>query len=603
MTSKLKHLVKQLRANRQIIFLGKAIALLGALYLFCLTAPLLPPVFIALFWAVFSTFSAVGFAYHRIIKKTHNRSMHKKDGYLYRLDNGRMVCFAIAFVVSAIFIAGLVLQAPKWGLAEWLLALAAIPLYLLISFIIGKLLRKEYEPLFFASKTAFLSSLVLGIVLWLAYILILFLQPPVFYTSAAEAFLSAGQPFSESSSIIMVELGKLTALIDGMTSYTLSKIAETSFSVYLIGNILLSGVGFFGISTLASFCSIDGKELRRVYLPLDPSENLSQNSKPVKRYLIAAGVLPIILVTLFLVADFETSKFAETEEYTRAESLIRDQVGIAAYVLDGKYYDEQAVRNIIEEAKEESLNLSKDAENTLVPLINKACDERLKNVDSYLDWYYSLPADYERLAQIFTGTVEEGMKSHLADQLNKNVDDSELLNQFEQYVERAASLKNELMDELSQYELDTVPTWLINAKEELDPDFLSTPLEPTHILLSEGQRFLASGVAGIAGEIVANKLIQKVLAKPFFSKIVGRLTTTLTARGLGQAAGGDIGTVIAPGIGTAVGLAAATGLGILSDYLFLKADEMLNRTEYKEEIVAAIEDERAEMLAIVQRGL
>ena len=83
-----------------------------------------------------------------------------------------------------------------------------------------------------------------------------------------------------------------------------------------------------------------------------------------------------------------------------------------------------------------------------------------------------------------------------------------------------------------------------------------------------------------------------MIGSKVFQKIVTKLTDKLAINGL-LAAGG---TAIAPAIGTAIGV----GAGFLSDFLFLKADEMMNREGYKQELADAIEESRNEMLALVK---
>ena len=78
-----------------------------------------------------------------------------------------------------------------------------------------------------------------------------------------------------------------------------------------------------------------------------------------------------------------------------------------------------------------------------------------------------------------------------------------------------------------------------------------------------------------------------------------KIATALGSRGLGAAAGGAVGSAAGP-LGTIAGIAAGTALGIGVDAAMLAVDEMQNRDTYKQEMVDAIEEERAATLALVE---
>ena len=56
--------------------------------------------------------------------------------------------------------AGLILEAPTWGVAEWVLVVTAIPLYLGVFLLAQRFLSHEYKPVYRASKATLLSCTV-----------------------------------------------------------------------------------------------------------------------------------------------------------------------------------------------------------------------------------------------------------------------------------------------------------------------------------------------------------------------------------------------------------------------------------------------------------
>ena len=574
------------------VYFAKAATLFVLLLLLARFAPAMPPVGVAVLWAVLSVASAIGLAYHGVIKKAHRQFMLKSGGFGSRVNGGRTFSLVVAFVVSAALFAGLVFESPKWGLAEWLVIALAIPLYLVVYEAMTRFLSKELEALFLNSKAVLFSCAIVGALLCLAYLVICYLEPATAYTNATQAFMAAKQPFESSPSALLSEVGKFVALVDGLAAYGMSKAAEASIWAYLVWRIVISASAFFGVASLLGTCALEPREMKLVFLPLEAAGDPDADVQPVKHFVVVACALPLALAIAFLAADAKVSELVETEEYTAVEAVVREHAGLVAYVLDGKYYDQLKVRDLIAKARGASADLAAEREAALTPLINEAFDQRVENVDSYLDWYYSLPADYERLVQYFAGTVESGMREQLEQRINENVDESALAEKLEYYLRQSEALKAELQDELQQYEVDAVPEWLIVSTEALNDDFLDKPLAPTESFLEASERMgISVGVGAIAG-IIAKRAAEKVLAKPFFKKILAEVLEKLAMRGL-LAEGG---TLIAPGVGTAIGI----GLGFATDYLLLKADEVMNREGYREDIVAAIEESRQEMLALVR---
>lgn len=616
------------RAFKQSMqYLIKAVLLVVVLFIIAKLAPSMPPLVLALVWAALSALVAIGYTYYGTIKKLQTQLTLKADGKLARLNEGRAIRLIISFVVAALLMAGLIFQAPSWDTPHWLLVFAAVPVNYLVALGVGRVLFHEFEPRFALAKITQISAGITGVLLCVGYVIMLVVEPAHTFPSAYEAFMSMPQPFANSSSTLLVEAGQYAAFAQGIVAYGMAKVAEVSYGGYLIVSLVMVASAYFGFASLLSLCLINDAELKYVFYPLEVAKaqaltELADDSDddetveptttatasdadepapkktfaPVKRYIACACVLPLLLAGAYLVADAQAAHVVETEEYSAAETFVREQVGVAAYVLDGKYYDQAAVEEILQQADVKAEQLSEDAQAVLVPLINEAFDQRIANVDAYLDWYYSLPADYERLAQFFTGTIEDGMKEQLEARINEGVDDTALTDELTNYLTQAQQLREDLLAELEAHELVGVPDWLIVSVGTLEPDFLDAPLEPTDKLLEAETRLgLSAGIGAISGFA-----IKKVVTKPFFGKIVGRLTSGLTTRGLAEAAGTATGTVLSPGVGTAIGAVGGLAIGTLSDYLFLKTDEALNRDAYKAEIIDALETGRAEMLAIVE---
>ena len=643
----------------------KAAAVVALLFLFSRVAAWAPGWCVAVVWAACSVLLAVGITYHAVVKKTINQAALHAGGMLGRINGGRTFRVIAAFIVSVVGVAGLLVASVGWNAWQWGLAVAAVPLFLLVHMLVDKVVGKEAALLFRASLDVRASAWITGALLFVASFVLFAAQPAPEVTSATEAFLSAENPFASSPSTIMSEAGLAVSYADALSTYGLSRLGElNAFGRYCAQTLLLVS-SIFGLAGLLGTCALDLRELKRVFLPLEKigarQEKMARVSRgagapqPIflKAPIVAAVAAPLILVGAFVASDSALAQMKAAEELTPAENLVREAFGITAYVLDNKYYDQQQVQALMEETTVKSAALSEDARNDLIPRVNAVFDARVANVDSYLDWYYSLGADYERLGNLITGTIESFVADQLTSSLEAGVDDSEYLSTLQSYVDQAAALKAEYEEGLANSELVGIPEWLLTSTEAITADFLSGPIEPTQRLLDAGERFGISATVGGAGGIAAgvatskavggaaekaatksaekaaasvagdaaekaagkqaaktaekaasksigSKIVEKATSKAFFKAIVSRIGSMIGSRGVGAAVGGAAGTLVGPGVGTAVGIAAGAAIGVGVDYGLLMLDEAQNRESYKAEIIESIEEERAEVLAQIE---
>lgn len=625
----------------------KAVAVVALLFLFSRVAAWAPGWCIAVVWAACSVLLAAGITYHAVVKKTINQAALHAGGMLGRINGGRTFRLIVAFIVSAAGVAGLLVASVGWDAWQWSLAVAAVPLFLLVHMLVDKVVGKEAASLFRASLGARASACITGVLLFAASFALFAVQPTPEVTSATEAFLSAENPFTSSPSTIMSEAGLAVSYADALSTYGLSRLGElNAFGRYCAQTLLLVS-SIFGLAGLLGTCALDLHELKRVFLPLEKigseRETVACTSRNagaprfvlLKAPVVAAVAAPLILVGAFVASDSVLAQMKAADELTPAENLVREAFGTTAYVLDGKYYDQQQVQTLMEETAVKTAALSEDARNDLVPRVNAVFDARVANVDSYLDWYYSLGADYERLGNLITGTIESFVADQLTESLEAGVDDSEFVSTLQSYVDQAAAINAEYEEGLANSELIGIPEWLLTSTEAITADFLSGPIEPTQRLLDAGERFGISatvgGVGGVAAGVatskavggaaekaagkqaakaaekavtknIGSKIVEKAAGKAFFKAIVSRIGSMIGSRGVGAAVGGAAGTLVGPGVGTAVGIAAGAAIGVGVDCGLLMLDEAQNRESYKAEIIEAIEEERAEALAQIEQA-
>lgn len=528
--------------KRRLVFLAKAAGVLGILFLLSRTAPIMPAPLLALCWAALSGLLAVTAAYHHTIRKTHKQTMYKAGGVLGRINSGRLLTLLVGFVISAFCIGCLIVESPKWDAYEWLVVALAPFLYLLVSHATSKFVKAELKEEYQRSRAAILNSVLVAVLLCIAYACLNALLPMPEYASLEETLKLIPRPFENSPSALMSVIGQYSALADGITAFALAKAGEASLPAYIAWKLVLSGSALISVAGLMDLCFLDWEELKKAFQPLEVGKRLGRHGRnyPLERRFVAVAVaLPLCLVVAFCALDLRAAQTVEAEGYSEAESFVQQQSEVLVYLIDGHYYDAQAVEALRAEAEEAAKALKQEAKEELAPLINASYDARIANVDNYLDWYYSPAAEYERLLHSSNGSSEEFMRGMFEEKIEAGIDDSELKAAIESYSERANALQTNLMSQLEEYEVTGVPDSLVSVVDTLDTDFLAKPLEPATEFVTAQNDFFLHGTIGL-------------------------------------------------------------GISMGVHFLSLKVDELLNREKLREEIIAEIEKSRAEKLAFLE---
>lgn len=497
-----KGLVSKLGKHRSA-FLVKSVILFGVLLLIGWFAPKMHPVPLAFLWAALSAVSALSLAYDSVIKKARNQHQYKSGSLFARLNSGRVLTLAIAFVVSAVCTAGLIVEAPKWEFAEWLLIALAVPLFLGVFELLKRFFAKQYEPLYQVSRSIKFSVIAVGVLLCLAYLIISSIGPTVSYSSLAEALSAAKTPFDDSPSVLLSEVGEYAAAADAVMAFGASEVAKGSMWVYLAIRVVVSASAFFGASGLVGSCMLEPADVRLVFMPLDSIKGARRDWGVRRRYVVVACALPIILVLFGLAANNAAADVVSSDQYKAAKKAIGDQFNTMACKVDGQLYDQAGLESLNEKFRSDMGRLYAQRKKELEPLINEAFKQRERNVDEYLDWYYSLPADYEMLIKYFTGSIESGMRDKFLETIEAGVDETAIFEKNEEFSEQAQGYLNELGKKLEECKIADRWEWLFGgeaASGKADPDM---SVEPDELKSTVGERMrLPSIVFPIGGYVL-----------------------------------------------------------------------------------------------------
>jgi hypothetical protein len=216
-----------------------------------------------------------------------------------------------------------------------------------------------------------------------------------------------------------------------------------------------------------------------------------------------------------------------------------------------------------------------------------------QGVDSYLDWYFTVLGEYQRLAAVFSadvaGTMSEQLSSHLF--ANSNFDQrlAELDDQLAgMATDRFVALTPQLSDSI--------------ARADCMPDDLAS-LPPSTLNYDALRASVAAG-SGVGMGLVTSKLLAskttsavvgKVAAKKSFQTGAAVVSKTLAKKGSSTLLSTGVGTAICAPTGPVAILCGVTA-GLVTwfsvDKALVELDEAMNREEMRADILAVLDEQR-----------
>ncbi|MDR2421975.1 MAG: hypothetical protein LBE01_01195 [Deltaproteobacteria bacterium] len=421
--------------------------------------------------------------------------------------------------------------------------------------------------------------------------------------------LAAGEaPFVHSNSAFLKMAGEWAAMFGTWGQRSLRLAQDFFRPLGPLFQTLNSFCLYGGFLSLLACLTLPAGEWRRGFSPPVETESPPKLSTQATVAYSAFLAIFLVMVMIPLAGWLETNaagpKGAALQE-TRVKLSDRgDQVFL---FLEGHYYDPKAAEEIkrISEALLGHIKVDREA---LMAQANLLFNQYRDNVDRYLDWYYSLRGEYARLYKVIRGSAagaERYMAEKMVELIGYNVDAGPFMAGAARLEEKMAAFKGRLeamaQRILPHYE---VPAALAaKAKiQSITMESLVFSVAPVETI-SFGKRIGLSGVAGLSSGAVAMVLVAKIGQKAIFKMAAGALAKMAASKGVtaagGLAAGAGVGSVV-PGAGTAVGAGVGflvgAAVGLVVEKVILNVEEMVNRAEFKLEILKAIQSQRLEVL-------
>lgn len=563
-------------------------------------------------WAVASCVFVLSIAimlpgiYIGSLRRLHENTLFRQDGLVYKLRTKRLLMTATSFVWSIGIAFYTLIQLNMFTDYEWAAFFLSFPIFYFTYRYSYKFLSRHVHPLHLGRISLTWARAVAPIAMLIVFSLIAWeLQPSAPAQSLQQAINAKRASLLEShGSALVDESLQLFATITAAKEYMDSKLGLLSATLGKTLSILGTLVVGFTSASLLSCLVIPTAEYRRLFGPMTDAPT-PPTVKPIKVAMWSA-IIVFVFGFIYLHGFVAIESLIRQNPQWRAErETIERAVLTEVDEIAGEYFTPGTIRQI-QEARARSIHAGDVALSALESQIDTAFDVMVRNVDLYLDWYYSLPAEYARIGLVLTGGVEEHLANNLTEHLNHGEPFKALSNQISDVIsgsqEATAHYQNQKAKILSSNRIsppqDSVRIIGRLSRTELD-------ILPTHPAVTgiEG-RMAGAGAASVVSGLITAKVVGKVAGKTAFKLAAKGASKVFISKtggaAAGTAAGAALGSIV-PGIGTAAGAVVGFGVGLLfgvaTDYALINLEEFVSRESFKAEIVASIAAAKAEFKA------
>ena len=335
-----------------------------------------------------------------------------------------------------------------------------------------------------------------------------------------------------------------------------------------------------------------------------------KHRRPTHALTWATAITVFLSLAIWLPAtaqlEYISNKRVITQKKQPIEQKVTELLEVAVELINGKFYEPGTIEKL--ESLEGEIQLVYD-ESEFKSLLSReieiAFSQVEKNTDIFLDRYYSLQAEYVRIAKMLSGELDE----YLAAELKTALETNDPFRNLSILVSREQQIRNKFFSSRNEK--------LIEIQALIDKSMIILgPQQRPKITGEKSSSLLGHDLSALiknpdtalpfrlsfsaASGVIVGLVVKKVVAKGTIKTLataVGKIAAKKAAgAGVGAIVGGTLGSVV-PGLGTAIvgGLGAAAGT-IITDWGAIQLDEMVNRNEFKQEIIFEINKQKREML-------
>jgi hypothetical protein len=517
-------------------------------------------------------------------------SLHQfQAGRVLHWIASRLVLRKVFGAVLAVLVAlSSLLHSSFFGPRDWLLLALMPAVFAAARFGLEGLLRPQLTGAVYASHAALrLAGWVVALVYVLGWVGLLVTVPDAAPGGLLERVDALQVPWKDapaaSARYAADAMAWAAAALDSADALSQVPVWRVALCVVIapLATVMFVALAMQGLALPAS-------EVRRNFSPGPSGADLPPRITPV-----GAGVHAAVIV-VFLLILFQMAAHAE-HTLKAGDSPLAVRRIPECEAIDGKVY-KLGTLDSISKALAAGATEAGHARASTCAALDLAQVAVGKPFDAYLDWYFSLPAEWMRIWKMLTGELEQV----LSDRLTKSLESEPALAEALARAQVGSRVQVDALDALQgkvrSILADNVLVLDERACKVVRRDSIAQTLAARE---GESLRLRTAGSAGtgLAAGVVAGKVAAKAMTKgsmkaaaKVLAKFAGKKAAAMS---LSTGTGMAVGSVV-PGVGTVlgaiVGAIAGVVIGVGVDWAVLAAEEHLERDAMKAELLEAFRE-------------
>ncbi|MEK7302301.1 MAG: hypothetical protein AAB073_04040, partial [Pseudomonadota bacterium] len=384
------------------------------------------------------------------IQRIYLSSQFQKLGILHWLFTRRILAYIGWLLWSVIFAFLLLFYLGSAEKQEWVIFFAAIPVFAVMYAMFFPIAAREYKPYIAVHKSLAWSRWVTSLVM--AVFFIMFVSGSSEsrqYASLAEAVAMESQKLDGAThSILILETNRLLGFIEGLKRYALSNLYSLNGALYLGVVFLGSLLFFYNVALGISSFMVPLPEYRRVLGRIQDTDQ--PPPIPPLAWAITSAFTTFFIFFIYVPSAVYVDAWLRSNPETINEIHASQQTVIQTVEMIGNEYYKPGTAGQIEQAYLDSLSQLEASIGKLRETTDTGFKQMADNVDDYLDWYYSLPGEYERIVALATGVLENWMAEKLQNYLMKGNAFGPVQQSIEEVLKNNQQLRAEHLQKVEQ---------------------------------------------------------------------------------------------------------------------------------------------------------
>lgn len=440
---------KEVAKNSRLRDLGwycvKAFVLVAFLAFAKDCSPVLPAWILPIVFLAYALPATVGAMYDVVTNRLHKQGLYNERGKLSHRNRRWLIwCggFFILCLTSALLFA---LQAPSWDGGEWLLVWASPLIFYVVFLVTQSICKKEYDAKYYKARAIRWSIIVSAMILTVLYVVISLQPPTELQIDLHQIIRDRYLPYANSPAPFLAELDKLSTYAGCLTEYGISLISNTSYAISIAVNLVLSFSVFAGVVSQLGACLLSRDEIDSEFRLLPA--NYGEREPVQKHYFVILAAIWIGLSGMFVYANHVAGEMRSTDQYTATDQWINDTSEWAILIAERDIEDVKEGTELVDDVRSfNGLFVAKrnsfinDQLPKTIDQVNGYYDACASNVDSYIDWYSSLPVAAGRLIPIIG---ENMVKDEFDKQIIDSVSKEGINSQYDTYLRGLEGLYDE----------------------------------------------------------------------------------------------------------------------------------------------------------------